>query len=191
MSAPSAAGRSAERVARRVRRGVRMRRVVAMGVAGAAATQGWWPVVAVACVVAVWPDRRSRRWAAGAAGERRTAEALAGVEDEGWTVRHDVRLPGRSWNLDHVLDGPAGLVVVESKQWRADRPVRVVRRRPRIVEERVGWQVDALAATLRDDRPVHGYLCIHGAPVRRWRLMGARWAPVGDADHLRRWLRRL
>jgi hypothetical protein len=38
---------------------------------------------------------------------------------------------------------------------------------------------------------VHGFLCVHCAPVRRWRWTGARWAPVGDARHLRQWLRRL
>ena len=131
-----------------------------------------------------WPARSAGRWAAGAAGERRTAAGLDGLERDGWTVLHDVRLPGRRWNLDHVLIGPGGVVVVETKQWR--RPVRTWRRRPRIWEERVGWQVDAVARHLGTDE-VDGYLCVHGAPVRRFR----RWTPVGDAEHLRRWLRRL
>jgi hypothetical protein len=139
-------------------------------------------VVAVAAVVLVWPARAAGRWAAGAAGERRTAAALAGLEDDGWTVQHDVRLPGRRWNVDHLLVREDAVVVVETKQWR--RPVRTWRRSPRIVGERVGWQVDAVADWLgRDD--VYGYLCVHGAPVRRLR----RWAPVGDGRHLRRWLR--
>jgi hypothetical protein len=130
----------------------------------------------------VWPARAAGRWAAGAAGERRTAAALAGLEDDGWTVQHDVRLPGRRWNVDHLLVREDAVVVVETKQWR--RPVRTWRRSPRIVGERVGWQVDAVADWLgRDD--VYGYLCVHGARVRRLR----RWAPVGDGRHLRRWLR--
>jgi hypothetical protein len=55
-----------------------------------------------------------------------------------------------------------------------------------VLEERVGWQVEAVARLLGTD-DVRGYLCVHGARVRRWR----RWTPVGDGRHLRRWLRRL
>lgn len=152
-------------------------------VAGAAAWAGWWPVAVVAAIVVVWPSSAGR-WAAGAAGERATARALEGVERDGWTVFADVRLDGRRWNLDHVLVGPPGVVVVETKQWR--RPVRTYRRHPRIVEERVGWQCDAVAGALGTD-DVWPYLCVHGARVRRFRQR----APVGDGAHLRRWLRRL
>lgn len=170
-------------MAARLRRRARVRRVGGVVVAGAAAFLGWWPVVAVALVVVAWPSTAGR-WAAGAAGERATARALDGIERAGWTVLHDVRLPGRRWNLDHVLLGPAGVVVVETKQWR--RPVRTLRRHPRILDERVGWQCDAVAAALGTE-DVWGYLCVHGARVRRLR----RWTPVGDPTHLRRWLRRL
>jgi hypothetical protein len=144
--------------------------------------------VAAATVAALWPSRAGR-WAAGAAGERATARALQGVEEEGYTVLHDVRLRGRRWNLDHVLLGPAGVVIVETKQWR--RPVTVRRRWPKVVEERVGWQIDAVAAALRDETAVHGFVCVHGTRVRRRWWTGARNAPIGDARHLRRWLRRL
>lgn len=173
----------AEREAARRRRTARGRRALAVVVAGAAAWAGWWPLVAVALAVVLWPSSAGR-WAAGAAGERATARALEGVGRDGWTVFPDVRLGGRRWNLDHVLVGPPGVVVVETKQWR--RPVRTYRRHPRIVEERVGWQCDAVAAALGTDL-VRPYLCVHGATVRRWR----RWAPIGDGRHLRRWLRRL
>ncbi|HUP87670.1 MAG TPA: nuclease-related domain-containing protein [Acidimicrobiales bacterium] len=145
-------------------------------------------VAVVAAIVALWPSKAGR-WAAGAAGERATARALQGIEREGYEVLHDVGLAGRSWNLDHVLLGPAGIVIVESKQWR--RPVRVARRHPRIVDERVGWQVAAVAKLLGGRTDVHGFLCVHGAAVRRRWWTGARWAAVGDGRHLRRWLRRL
>ena len=167
--------------------------VVVAGVAGVAAVglrgPALWAVLVAGAIGVVWPSPAGR-WAAGAAGERATARALAGVEREGWEVLADVRLPGRAWNLDHVLLGPAGVVVVETKQWR-DR-VRVTRRRPRILEERVGWQVEAVAAALGPaGPPVHGFLCVHGAAVRRRWWTAARWAAVGDGRHLRRWLRRL
>ncbi len=141
----------------------------------------------MALVGAAWPSRAGR-WAAGAAGERATARALDGLERSGWVVFHDRRLIGRDWNLDHLLIGPAGVVVVESKQWRT--PVRTWRRTPRVYRQRVLWQVEAVERALRavgDDTPVYGYLCVHGARVRRWR----RRTPVGDGRQLRRWLRRL
>jgi hypothetical protein len=145
-------------------------------------------VAGLGAVALAWPSRAGR-WAAGAAGERRTAAALEGVEADGYDVLHDVRLPGRRWNLDHVLLGPAGVVVVDSKQWR--RPTRVARRWPKVVEQTVGWQIDAVAAALPDELTVHGFVCVHGAQVKRRWWTGARWAPIGDGAHLRRWLRRL
>ncbi len=140
-------------------------------------------VVVVAFAAVLWPSTGGR-WAAGAAGERATASALVGVEGEGWTAFHDVRLPGRRWNLDHVLIGPGGLVVVETKQWR--RPVRTIRRHPKVLRERVDWQVEALHRA-SGTASVAGFLCVHGARVRRLR----RGTPVGDGRRLRRWLRRL
>lgn len=196
------AGASAARESARLRRRTRVRRLAAAagggGAVAAGAGAGAPPAALLAAVgavllaIALWPSK-SGRWAAGAAGERATARALEGVEAEGYEVLHDVRLRGRPWNLDHVLLGPAGVVIVESKQWR--RPVTVRRRWPRIVEERVGWQIDAVVSALRadgqPDAAVHGFVCVHGARVKRTWWTGARSAPIGDARHLRRWLRRL
>lgn len=155
-------------------------------VAGRITSSGAAALATLAVVALVWPDR-SGRWAAGAAGERATAVALRGVESEGFVVWHDVRLRGRRWNLDSVLVGPPGIVIVETKQWARD--VRVARRRRPAVLRSVAWQVEALDAVLRTDAPLHQFLCVHGAKVhRRW---WARRAPVGDGTHLRRWLRGL
>jgi hypothetical protein len=57
-------------------------------------------------------------WSAGAAGERRVADELANLR-EAWTVLHDRLIrPGRSGaNLDHVVVGPAGLFLVDAKDW--------------------------------------------------------------------------
>ncbi|MDQ3107765.1 MAG: NERD domain-containing protein [Actinomycetota bacterium] len=180
------AGRSASREALRRRRRTTLRRLLVL--IGGAIALGSVPagfrlaVLIATVVVAAWPSKAGR-WGAGAAGERATAAALAGAEREGWTIFHDVRLPGRRWNLDHVLIGPPGVIVVETKQWRD--PVRTWRQHPRILEERVGWQIDAVAAALGMGE-VAGFLCVHGATVRRFR----RGTAVGDGRHLRRWLRR-
>ena len=53
----------------------------------------------------------------GAEGERRTARALEQLPAT-WRHLHDVRWPGRPFaNLDHVVVGPGGIFVVDSKNW--------------------------------------------------------------------------
>lgn len=56
----------------------------------------------------------------GAEGERLTAEALLGLGHD-WVVLHDVRWPGRlRANIDHVVVGPTGIYVIDSKNWSGD-----------------------------------------------------------------------
>ncbi|GGH95791.1 NERD domain-containing protein [Arthrobacter liuii] len=55
---------------------------------------------------------------AGAAGAEVVADKLSELVPRGWYVLHDVHWPGRpKANLDHVLVGPGGVVVVDSKNW--------------------------------------------------------------------------
>jgi len=56
------------------------------------------------------------RWRAGAAGERRTERALRPLQRVGWTITHDLDLPGAG-NIDHLAVGPAGVFVLDSKVW--------------------------------------------------------------------------
>ena len=61
--------------------------------------------------------RRAEAFEKGAAGEERTAEVLARLP-AGWTAIHDVRWPSRRLaNIDHVVVGPGGIFVVDSKNW--------------------------------------------------------------------------
>lgn len=63
-------------------------------------------------------ERATRAWDAGAAGERVVADKLSELVPRGWYVLHDVHWPGRpKANLDHVLVGPGGVVVVDAKNW--------------------------------------------------------------------------
>ncbi|MEW1955259.1 nuclease-related domain-containing protein [Terrabacter sp. NPDC080008] len=57
-------------------------------------------------------------WAAGADGERRVAALLAQLP-AGWQVLHDRLLrPGRTQtNLDHIVLGPSGAYLVDTKNW--------------------------------------------------------------------------
>lgn len=62
-------------------------------------------------------QRSAEYWDRGAAGESATADVLAGLGPE-WVSLHDLRWPGRSQaNIDHVLIGPPGIFVVDTKNW--------------------------------------------------------------------------
>jgi hypothetical protein len=60
------------------------------------------------------PPQHVRNWKLGAEGERRTATALKPLLRKGWTVEHDVQQQGKA-NLDHVLTGPPGVFLLETK----------------------------------------------------------------------------
>jgi hypothetical protein len=62
-------------------------------------------------------NRRADLFEQGADGEAATAEALAALPPE-WVALHDVRWPGRRLaNVDHVVIGPGGVFVIDSKNW--------------------------------------------------------------------------
>ena len=69
---------------------------------------------------AVWPRSDPSRWARGAAGEsghrRHPGEAYRGRR---WVVLHDLALPGSRANVDHLVIGPTGVWVVDTKAYRA------------------------------------------------------------------------
>jgi hypothetical protein len=63
-------------------------------------------------------ERSTKAWDADAIGGRVVAEKLSELVPRGWYVLHDVHWPGRpKANLDHVLVGPGGVVVVDAKNW--------------------------------------------------------------------------
>jgi hypothetical protein len=86
----------------------------------------WLAVLAVAAAVAAgvgWalrfqPSRDTLAWQRGAAGERKTARLLTHLEPHGWTVLHDLAVPGSRANIDHLAIGPPGVFVIDSKQYR-------------------------------------------------------------------------
>ena len=64
----------------------------------------------------VSPDTMA--WRRGAAGERRTARLLGPLERRGWAVLHDLAIPDTQANIDHLVIGPGGVVVIDTKQYR-------------------------------------------------------------------------
>jgi UvrD-like helicase family protein/nuclease-like protein len=68
---------------------------------------------------------RQSGFEAAAFSEPRTALALRPLEDRGWRVFHDRRWPGSTRaNVDHVVVGPPGVIVVDTKHWAGPVEVR-------------------------------------------------------------------
>lgn len=70
--------------------------------------------------------RMSANFRAGAEGEVALVQSLAPLVDKGWFVFPDLRNP-RGGNLDVVVAGPAGVGVVDSKNWAFPVAVRAER----------------------------------------------------------------
>lgn len=70
-------------------------------------------------------ETATKPWDAEAVSGKMVADRLGELVPRGWYVLHDVHWPGRpKANLDHVLVGPGGVVVVECKNWTGE--VRVL-----------------------------------------------------------------
>jgi Nuclease-related domain len=130
--------------------------------------------LAVAAVVG-WrlrfrPSEQARSWQRGAQGERRTARLLERLTRDGYVIFHDLAVPGSPANVDHLVIGPSGVFVVDSKQWTGsvhqgadglvwhnhyplDRTLETVRWEARAISGVLGTRAAAL-------------LCVHGAHVQ-------------------------
>jgi hypothetical protein len=120
-------------------------------------------------------ERNAHTWSVGAAGEAMVAEKMKELEPLGWLALHDVHWPGRpKANLDHILVGPGGILIVDAKHWSGE--VRLwegnlkqngYTREPEIAG--VLQQSASLAAFLEPDhRPlVQGWICLVGQPELR------------------------
>jgi hypothetical protein len=154
--------------------------MVAVGLAaGALAAQAGlpWPGLAGLAGAALvgWrlrfrPSTQARTWQRGAAGERQTARLLDRLGRDGYVVLHDLAMPGSPANVDHLVIGPSGLFVIDSKQWtgqvhqssdglvwhnhyRLDRTLATIR-----------WQALNLGRLL--GVPVAPLICVHSAVVQ-------------------------
>jgi hypothetical protein len=116
------------------------------------------------------PSEQVRAWQRGAHGERRTARLLDRLTGDGYVVFHDLAIPGSPANVDHLVIGPSGVFVIDSKQWtgsvhqssdglawhnhyRLDRTLETVR-----------WEADALGRLL--NTRAAALLCVHGAHIQ-------------------------
>jgi hypothetical protein len=127
-------------------------------------------------------------WRQGARGERRTARRLRRLERRGYVAFHDLAMPGSHANIDHLLIGPSGAFVLDSKQYTGrvqqtpdghvwhnhyplDEQLRTVRAEARAVEAILGV-------------PVIPLLCVHGASVQ-WGGLHAQGVAIVPAGQLR------
>lgn len=56
-------------------------------------------------------------WEAGSIGEERLASTMTDLAIDGYTALHDRSVPGSRANIDHLLVGPAGVIVLDAKAW--------------------------------------------------------------------------
>lgn len=138
-------------------------------------------VAGLVLAYALWPRGDQDRWARGAAGELATAEILGRLPARRWAVMHDLALPGTSANVDHLVIGPTGVWVVDSKAYRArarSRWGRVTVGSARLSTASVRWEAervsDVLGARARPVVAVHG----GGLPRRGLRCEGVRLVPA-------------
>ena len=100
----------------------------------------------------VEPDH-IRAWGMGAEGERATHRELARLADR-YEVINDRQLPGERGNIDHLVIGPGGVWVVESKRMVGKLTIRddevYVRGRKTGMVDQVLHQVEVLESLLHD-----------------------------------------
>jgi hypothetical protein len=127
-------------------------------------------------VLAITDEPQSTRaWRIGAIGEEKLASALSGVP--GIRTLHDRSVPGTRGNIDHIIVAPAGVFVVDAKNYQgliairdrgglfhSDLRLFVGRRDCSRLAENMDWQCKAVtrvleAIGLETIPPVIGVLC--------------------------------
>jgi hypothetical protein len=159
-------------------------------------------VAALAAAATGWglrfrPSSDAVAWQQGAAGERRTARLLDPLERQGWAVLHDLAVPGSRANLDHLVIGPGGVFMVDSKHYRGrlrlDGSGRLWHGRYPLAPtlRAVSFEADRAAQVLVDpDVVVVPIVAVHGAPVP-WGKVVMNGVPVVAARRLPSMLREL
>ena len=176
--------------------------VLAWMVTGSAQAALGLALIAVGAGVVLYRSNSdAAKWRKGARGERSTARYLRPLERRGYVVMHDRALdrPGDRANLDHLVIGPCGAVVVDSKNWHRNTMVKA--RGGRVwVGRTPGAKV--IAATALERRRVregltrdlgaevtaHAVLAIHGAKLPPWRRLAVEGIPLLRARQVRRWI---
>jgi Nuclease-related domain len=149
----------------------------------------------LAALLAGWglrfrPSVEAIAWRSGAAGEQRTARLLAPLERQGWAVLHDLAIPGSRANIDHLVIGPGGIFVIDSKQYQGrlqlDGSGRLWHGRYPLAPtlQAVSFEADQAARVLPNPGiVVVPIVAVHGAQVR-WGKMVMNGVPIVPARRL-------
>jgi Nuclease-related domain len=156
---------------------------------------GGLAAVAAGWVLRFRPSPNAVAWRRGAVGERRTGQLLAALERHGWAVLHDLAVPGSRANLDHLVIGPGGVFVIDSKHYRGrlklDPSGRLWHGRYPLAPalRAVSWEADRAAQVLPDPGvAVLPVVAVHGAQVP-WGKVVTEGVPVVAARRLPSMLR--
>jgi hypothetical protein len=114
-------------------------------------------------------------WQTGAEGELRTGRLLEPLEREGFRILHDRKIPGSRANIDHIVIGPPGIFVVETKSLGGSLQIRgndvfvAGRRKTRMIDE-VKREALAVQTALTDELAAGGWtitpvICVHRADL--------------------------
>jgi Nuclease-related domain len=153
-----------------------------------AALAGLVVAALVGCRLRFRPSEQARAWQRGAHGEQQTARLLDRLTRDGYVVFHDLALPGAPANVDHLVIGPTGVFVIDSKLWTGrvhqgadglvwhdhyplDRTLETVR-----------WEAETLGRVL--GTRTAALVCVHGAQVHGGGLH-AQGVAVVPASQLR------
>ena len=115
----------------------------------------------------------------GAAGEVTVAGIMDALTPEGYHVLHDRCLPGSAANIDHVLIGPAGVFVVDTKNWSGELAIegnilrQNGRRRDRHVElvRDQAVEIAMMLDELSISRAVRPVICFVGSAAVTERIL--------------------
>jgi hypothetical protein len=135
---------------------------------------------------------RTLNWMRGARAERAVGETLNGLRSDGWVVMHDIEQGGEG-NIDHLVSGPNGVYLVETKERRYDdRHLPKAKRQAAKVHDELGvWVTPVVCLHERRGEPfcAQGVWVVPRQHLVGW-LLAQRNRPV-DIDRLRRFADRL
>lgn len=72
-------------------------------------------IAAVILLRVLIPPQTTTAWVTGAEGEEATARLIDPLAQQGFVVIHDRKIPGSPRNIDHIVIGPTGVFVIETK----------------------------------------------------------------------------
>lgn len=125
-------------------------------------------------------------WQTGAEGEAYTGRLLEPLEAQGFRILHDRKIPRSRANIDHIVIGPPGIFVVETKSYQGSLQIRgdeifVAGRRKNGWIPEVQREAAAAETALADEIAAHGWtvtpvICVHRAdlPWFRSEVQGIR-----------------